>query len=87
VAIAKGLLPLAQQILALEIPDDQLAARIAQHVDSENGLARPEDVIDGVKHIIAETVADDPEVRTPLADLLLYSRLTGQMLLGLFVGR
>ncbi len=63
-AIAKGLLPLAQQVLERRITDAEFDARVAQHVDEEKGLPRPEDVIEGVKHIIAEMVADNPEART-----------------------
>jgi transcriptional accessory protein Tex/SPT6 len=63
-AIAKGLLPLAQQVLERRITDAELDAHVAQHVDEEKGLPRPEDVIEGVKHIIAEMVADNPEART-----------------------
>ena len=63
-AIAKGLLPLAQQVLERRITDAEFDAHVAQHVDEEKGLPRPEDVIEGVKHIIAEMVADNPEART-----------------------
>ncbi|ELR17404.1 Texlike RNA-binding protein, putative [Acanthamoeba castellanii str. Neff] len=43
-------------VLERRITDAELDAHVAQHVDEEKGLPRPEDVIEGVKHIIAEMV-------------------------------
>jgi uncharacterized protein len=67
-AIAKGLLPLAQQVLALQLDDEELEAQAAQHISEELELRDRGDVLEGVKHIIAEMLSDDAEVR-PLCSL------------------
>ena len=62
-AIAKGLLPLAQQVLSLQASDEDIDAQVAQHVSQDKGLPLPEDVLAGVKHIIAEMASDNAAVR------------------------
>lgn len=63
VAREKGLEPLAAAILAQGPDAADLAALAAQYVSPERGVATPTEAVAGAADIIAETVADDAEVR------------------------
>lgn len=67
VAIAKGLQPLADFILAQE-GDPYVEAE--KYVSEENGVENAQQAIDGAKDIIAEIVSDNAELRKKLRALL-----------------
>ena len=60
VAIAKGLQPLADFILAQE---GDPWAEAEKYISEENGVGNAQQAIDGAKDIIAETVSDNAELR------------------------
>jgi protein Tex len=62
VAKEKGLEPLAQFILAVRKGSDLAEAQ--KYINEENGVVSAEEAIQGASDIIAEQVADDPQVRT-----------------------
>ncbi|WP_156924161.1 Tex family protein [Halonatronum saccharophilum] len=59
----KGLDPLAQTFLAQEVSSGSLEELAQKFVDEDKGLDSIEDVLAGVRDIIAEYVADSPESR------------------------
>lgn len=67
VAIAKGLQPLADFILAQE---GNPWAEAEKYVSEENGVENAQQAIDGAKDIIAETVSDNAELRKKLRALM-----------------
>lgn len=67
VAIAKGLQPLADFILAQE---GDPYAEAEKYVSEENGVENAQQAIDGAKDIIAEIVSDNAELRKKLRALL-----------------
>ena len=68
VAIAKGLKPLAEKILA-QNPFD-LSKEAQEYISEEKGVANVEEAIAGAKDIIAEVISDNAELRKVLRDLL-----------------
>ncbi len=68
-AQAKGLQPLADEILKQELtaPAEQLAA---QYVSEEKGVKDVADAIAGAKDIIAETISDDANLRKVLREII-----------------
>ena len=62
VAKEKGLEPLALYLLSLPKTGD-LSAEAQKYINEERGILTTEDALQGAEDIIAETVADDPEVR------------------------
>ncbi len=67
VAREKGLEPLAQYILAGPVSGDPVA-EAANYIDEEKEVSTASDALKGAMDIIAETVADDPEIRAWLRD-------------------
>ncbi len=69
VAIAKGLEPLADIILAqdLTMPATEYAK---QYIDTEKGVNNEEEAINGAKDIIAERISDDANLRKVLRDII-----------------
>ena len=67
VAIAKGLQPLADFILAQE---GDPWAEAEKYINAENGVETAQQAIDGAKDIIAETVSDNAELRKKLRALM-----------------
>lgn len=67
VAIAKGLQPLADFILAQE---GDPWAEAEKYISEENGVENAQQAIDGAKDIIAETVSDNAELRKKLRALM-----------------
>lgn len=61
VAKAKGLEPLAEYILTL--PSDQIEKKAAAFINEEKEVANVEEALEGAQHIIAEQLADDPDMR------------------------
>ncbi len=68
VAIAKGLQPLADRILAQQ-PFD-LNAEAAKYISEEKGVASADEAIAGAKDIIAEAISDDAQVRKEQRELM-----------------
>ena len=67
VAIAKGLQPLADFILA-QTGDPWAEAE--KYIDAENGVETAQQAVDGAKDIIAEIVSDNAELRKKLRALM-----------------
>lgn len=67
VAIAKGLQPLAEFILAQQ---GDPWAEAEKYVSAENGVENAGQAVDGAKDIIAETVSDNAELRKKLRALM-----------------
>ncbi|MCY7509960.1 Tex family protein [Bacillus safensis] len=61
VAKAKGLEPLAEYLLTL--PSDQIEKKAAAFINEEKKVANVEEALEGAQHIIAEQLADDPDMR------------------------
>lgn len=61
VAKAKGLEPLAEYLLTL--PSDQIEKKAAAFINEEKEVANVEEALEGAQHIIAEQLADDPDMR------------------------
>lgn len=58
----KGLEPLAQYLLALP-KSGELEQEASQYVDPEKGVQSAEEALQGAMDIVAEHIADDPEIR------------------------
>ena len=61
VAKAKGLEPLAEYLLTL--PNDQIEKKAAAFINEEKEVTSVEEALEGAQHIIAEQLADDPDMR------------------------
>lgn len=61
VAKAKGLEPLAEYLLTL--PSDQIEKKAAAFMNEEKEVMNVEEALEGAQHIIAEQLADDPDMR------------------------
>ena len=70
VAIAKGLEPFADVILAQELADGDIMALAAQYIDEEKGVASAEEALQGAMDINAERISDDANVRKVLRTML-----------------
>ncbi len=70
----RGLEPLADIIWAQDKEDGGLLAEAAAFVNSEKEVETPEDALAGACDIIAERIADDPEITEKMRD---FTRRTG----------
>ncbi|PCK23027.1 RNA-binding transcriptional accessory protein [Bacillus pumilus] len=61
VAKAKGLEPLAEYLLKL--PQDDIQKKAAAFISEEKEVTSAEEALEGAQHIIAEQLADDPDMR------------------------
>ncbi|PRS76625.1 RNA-binding transcriptional accessory protein [Bacillus sp. GBSW2] len=61
VAKAKGLEPLAEYVLAL--PSDEIEKKAASFINEEKEVRNVDEALEGAQHIIAEQLADDPDMR------------------------
>ncbi|MEH3001664.1 Tex family protein [Bacillus pumilus] len=61
VAKAKGLEPLAEYVLAL--PSDEIKKKAASFINEEKEVRSVDEALEGAQHIIAEQLADDPDMR------------------------
>lgn len=61
VAKAKGLEPLAEYVLTL--PSDEIEKKAASFINEEKEVRSVEEALQGAQHIIAEQLADDPDMR------------------------
>lgn len=69
-AIAKGLEPLADIILAQEETDKTLEELATPFVDEEKGVKNVQEAIAGAKDIIAERISDSSDLRKELREFL-----------------
>lgn len=69
VAIAKGLEPLANIIIAQDI-DKPVEEYAKEYINEEKGVASIEDAIAGAKDIIAERISDDANLRKTLREII-----------------
>ena len=63
IAREKGLAPLAEYLWNQASSETPLREFAASFVDSEKGLASVEDALEGARHIVAETINDDADIR------------------------
>ena len=68
VAIAKGLKPLAEVIMAQKGEDLNELAK--EYIDEEKGVNSAEEALQGAKDIVAEMISDDASLRKELRELL-----------------
>ncbi|HEY8444399.1 MAG TPA: Tex family protein [Clostridia bacterium] len=69
VAIAKGLLPLAELIFEQNIDKDRLNAEAAKYIDQEKGVNSIEEAISGALDIICEKMSDNADIRKAIREL------------------
>jgi len=69
-AIAKGLEPLADIIMAQKPTTNSIDEIAAPYVDEEKGVKSIEEAIQGAKDIIAERISDDSETRKELREFM-----------------
>ncbi len=69
VAIAKGLEPLADIILAQDLTKPALEYAV-EYVNEEKGVNSPEEALSGAKDIIAERISDDANLRKILREII-----------------
>jgi uncharacterized protein len=68
IAIERGLGPLAELLWAGETGDAQLAARAAEFVDAEKGVASADEALAGARDVAAERVSEDASARAYVRD-------------------
>ncbi len=71
VALAKGLEPLADIIIAQEIKEGSVEELAKPFVDEEKGVKNEKEALDGAKDIIAERISDDANLRKKLRTIFL----------------
>ncbi len=71
IAIAKGLEPLADILMAQDISDGKLEDIAAGYLNEELGVSSVKDAISGAEDIIAERVSDNAELRKKLRRIYL----------------
>lgn len=69
VAIAKGLLPLAELIFEQSIDKERLNAEAQKYIDEEKGVNNAEEAIAGALDIICEKMSDDANIRKAIREL------------------
>ena len=70
IAREKGLEPLALYLWAQEPGPDPLEALAATFVSEERGVASVGDALDGARHIVAEMISEDADLRKALRQLM-----------------
>ena len=70
IAKEKGLEPLAEAILALNLSKDEFQNQVLLYIDEEKGVATEEEAIAGAIDIIAEIVSDNPDYRAKIKKIL-----------------
>ncbi|WP_144668441.1 Tex family protein [Bacillus altitudinis] len=61
VAKAKGLEPLTEYLL--QLPNDEIKKKASAFINEEKEVTTAEEALEGAQHIIAEQLADDPDMR------------------------
>ena len=70
VAVAKGLQPLADIIIAQEIKEGSLEEIAMPFIDAEKGVNNAKEAVEGASDIIAEAISDRADIRKDLRTLL-----------------
>jgi uncharacterized protein len=70
IARDRGLGPLAEYLWAQQSIGQTLAAYAATFVDPEKEVATVEDALEGARHIVAETISEDADLRKPIRQLM-----------------
>jgi protein Tex len=70
IARDRGLEPLAQYLWAQQATAQPLAEFAATFVDAEKEVPTVEDALEGARHIVAETISEDADLRKALRHLL-----------------
>ncbi|WP_263373904.1 Tex family protein [Granulicella aggregans] len=70
IARDRGLDPLAQYLWAQEATGQPLAEFAATFVDPVKEVATVEDALEGARHIVAETISEDADLRKPVRQLM-----------------
>jgi len=70
IARDRGLDPLAQYLWAQQPTGQTLAAYAASFVDSEKEIPTVEDALEGARHIVAEMINEDADLRKPVRQLM-----------------
>ena len=70
IAREKGLEPLAQYLWAQQKTALPLAEYVSTFVDEEKGVASVDDALEGARHIVAETISEDADLRKALRQLM-----------------
>jgi protein Tex len=70
IAREKGLEPLAQYVWAQQLTGLSLADFAATFVSEEKGVANIEEALEGARHIVAETISEDADLRKALRRLM-----------------
>jgi protein Tex len=70
IARDRGLDPLAQYLWAQQATGQPLAEFAATFVDPEKEVATVEDALEGARHIVAETISEDADLRKPVRQLM-----------------
>ena len=71
IAREKGLEPLAQYLWAQQPAAEPLGVFVATFVNTERGVATVEEALEGARHIVAEWISEDADLRKALRQLLL----------------
>jgi uncharacterized protein len=70
IAREKGLEPLALYLWAQQPADEPLELFVAHYVNSEKGVASAEAALEGARHIVAEMISEDADLRKGLRQLM-----------------
>ena len=70
IAREKGLEPLAGYLWSQQPTGIPLETFAASFVDPEKGVASIEEALEGTRHILAETISDDPDIRRLLRQVM-----------------
>ena len=70
IAREKGLEPLAAYLWAQQPAEEPLDAMVARFVNSELGVATAEEALEGARHIVAEWISEDADLRKALRQLV-----------------
>jgi protein Tex len=70
IAREKGLEPLALYLWAQEACGETLEQIAARHVDPEKGVANMEEALEGARHIVAEMISEEADLRKALRQIV-----------------
>ncbi|PSH03663.1 MAG: RNA-binding transcriptional accessory protein [Acidobacteria bacterium] len=70
IAREKGLEPLAQYLWAQQATELPLSEFAASFISEEKGVATLDDALEGARHIVAETISEDADLRKALRQLV-----------------
>ncbi len=70
IAREKGLEPLAAYLWAQQPADESLEAMTARFVNQELGVSTAEEALEGARHIVAEWISEDADLRKALRQLV-----------------